>query len=210
MGRLVAMLIAVAVLTACGSSAASPGAVRASKAVHCGPGSAHTLAAGSRARVYSTHSAVYACTAGSRTQLRLGGSSSCQIRGRVLTAAVGGRDIAYGIETCGVDTGASQVVVRRLPSGHQLFDQPGAASPAGPEGFTTVTSIVVTSAGQTAWIAHSVSIVSHRSVTAVYARSGTGARQLDQGSGIGQTSLRLHGRTVTWQDSGQARTARLG
>jgi hypothetical protein len=210
--RLLIVAVTVFALAACGSSAATPGSSTKSSVTtagaRCGPAVAQTLGASGAARVYVQSGAVYGCAAGSRRRYLLGHASVCINSDRVGPVAVAGRTAAYAVTTCGVDTGSATVVVRRLSDGARLFSHT-AADAAGPEGYVTVTSIVATPAGAAAWIARASTIVGHRNVTGVYARRGAGVSKLDSGNGIGVSSLRLSGSTLSWQDGSGRRSSRL-
>jgi hypothetical protein len=63
--------------------------------------------------------------------------------------------------------------------------------------------LVVTRGGQVAWIRR------HRGQPEVRKLDGDGEEVLDVGDGIDRTSLRLRGRTVSWNNSGQTKQATL-
>ncbi len=151
---------------------------------------------------------VYGCLRGSRRARALGVTGTCQRAARVDAVAVGGPFLAAGLTRCGVDTGSSTVTVMRFPGGRPVFSHAAVPAP-GPESFSTVTAIVVSSGGAVAWIASSRSIVGHRSVVQVVAGDRRGTRVLDSGARIALGSLRLSGATVRWRDAGAERTARL-
>src|SRR5438270_10301871 len=114
-----ALLLTIAIgLTACGSSSASPSPATSTatpaKAVSCGPRSARTLASSRRARVYVQKQVVYGCSAGHRRVLRLGELGPCRLAACVALVHVAGDAVAYASVHRGVDTGSSDVVVRRL------------------------------------------------------------------------------------------------
>ncbi len=73
-----------------------------------------------------------------------------------------------------------------------------------------VAAIVCTGAGDAAWIAfNGPRSGSGELVYDVYAYDGHGLRLLDSGTGVGESSLALAGRTVYWTDGGQPRSAVL-
>jgi hypothetical protein len=220
--RLALAALSAALLCACGSSSARPTGSSTSSSTsatataapvtataRCGPSGARTLAVDRRARVYALGDSVYGCAGGARSGYRLGLYVSCLRGPRVGPFALAGSLVAYGDERCGVDTGRTSVLVRRLTDGHQLAGAPALSVPLGPESYVTVTSIVLESDGHAAWIAAGRAIVAGHSATAVMALDGQGVHQLDRGTGISPGSLQWHGHIVRWRDGGRWRTARL-
>jgi hypothetical protein len=213
------MLTALVALAACGSSAGMPrhaagaggsGPPGSAAAGRCGPRSARTLAADSRARVYSTGNAVYGCAAGAHQSFRLGAAARSLREGRVGPVALAGVDAAYGLATFGVDTGSAQVIVRRLSDGRQLRSAPATQGRLGPESVQAVDALVVKANGAVAWIAEARSIISQRSAVIQVARDDArGNSVLDSGTGIDARSLRLHGSSLSWRDGSQTRSATL-
>lgn len=205
-GRFLISLAVLGTLAACGSSSAHPTAAPA--AATCGPGGGHTLAASSLARAYSYHGAVYGC-AGAH-QYRLGTTGFCINADRVGPVAVAGRLGAYASTRCGVDTGSTQVVVRRLSDGTQLSSYQASSFKPGPESFSSVDSIVVDRAGHVVWIASANSIATHRhGIQVVESRRGR-VHVLDSSPKIVQGSLRRRGSRVTWRDGTVNRSTTLG
>lgn len=205
MSRLIAAIVVIAALAACGGAAAS----RSAPSTPCGPTSARTLAVGSQARVFAVRGMVYGCaTDGAGRRFALGTTNLCVRSVRVQAVAVAGRLAAFGAQSCGVDTGSSVVQVRRLTDGRTLYTHP-AASALGPESYTTVPTIVADGAGDVAWIAHGSSIVRRAASTTVYAARGSSVRRLDSGPAIAVASLRLTGTTVRWRNARQSRSGRL-
>jgi hypothetical protein len=216
--RLTILSVALA-LGACGSSAAAPGTTSqtatgagsggAPAAPVCGSAHARTLATSRLARVYvSGGSAVFGCAKGSSRQWRLGALHSCIQSQRVGPVAVTGRLAAYGVQSCGIDTGTSDVVVARLTDNKQLARLPATRSLLGPESFVTVSAIVLAPDGATAWISVASSIISHASTLEVHAWNGQRTRRLDSGD-VAAKVLELHGSALRWQHSGHWRSATL-
>lgn len=213
-------LAVIGALSACGGSAsvssahaaaanrARPATGAAAAAPVCGPASARTVAMSSRARIYDAAHTVYGCAAAGHGRWRLGSDGVCTTTQRIGVTAISGVTAAYAATSCGVDTGSTQIVVRRLDTGATLVSQP-AARAAFPESFSSASAVVVEAGGAVAWIGHVTSIVRHSSVTAVYAARGSSVRRLDSGSAIGPTSLRLRGTTVSWRHGTAQRSARL-
>ena len=218
MARIFVSLAVIGALSACGGSASTSSAASGSAAAArsaagtaapvCGPASARTLAASPRARIYDAAHTVYGCAASGHGRWRLGTDGVCNTTQRIGVAAVSGVAAAYAATSCGVDTGSTQIVVRRLDTGATLATH-AAARAAFPESFTSASAVVVEPGGAVAWIGHVTSIVRHSSVTAVYAARGSLVRRLDTGSAIGATSLRLRGTTVSWRHGTAERSARL-
>lgn len=122
---------------------------------------------------------------------------------------VAGEFAAYGVEECGVDTGSTQVVVRRLSDGKRLRDA-AATTPPGVESYQSVSSLVLKADGAVAWIGDGRSIVRRGHKIEVYkADSGGSVRLLDSGLAIAPGSLRLHGSKLTWTHGAAVRTATL-
>lgn len=129
---------------------------------------------------------------------------------RIAPVAVSGTLAGYGSERCGVDTGSSEVVVRRLSDGHTLATEPATTSRLGPESYVSVSALVLAPDGAAAWISVGGSIVGHRRLVEVHALDPRGERTLDAGSSIAPTVLRLEGATVRWRHGGVWRSARVG
>ena len=205
MSRVIASIVVLGALGACGAAAVAT----ASSSAACGPAADHTLASSRSARVYTVGRQVYGCAAdGGGRRFVLGNTTLCIHSVVVQAVAVAGRLAAFGAETCGVDTGSTVVRVRRLTDGRTLFAYSATRAP-GPESYTTVSAIVTDQSGDVAWIARSSSIVRHAQSTAVYAAKGAVVRQLDAGAAIVPGSLRLSGTTVYWRSGSRRRSAPL-
>jgi hypothetical protein len=169
------------------------------------PAGAHPLASDRQAAVYSLHGSVYSCDARTGRRMRLGSATVCVATSRVDKATLAGALAAYGVETCGVDTGGAEVVVRRLSDGKQLKRYPAATTGFSPESYQSVSSIVVRGDGAVAWISVVRSIIGRGTHVAVY-RNGS---VLDSTPGIAAGSLRLHGSTLSWTRGSTTPTATL-
>lgn len=211
MARSLTLVAAICALAAGTAYAAALHSAHAA-AVVCGPSSAHTLVSGSRARVYSQGGSVYGCAAGGTVDVKLGGAIICLgIAGRAGPAiALAGTLVAYSLERCGVDTGSSSILIRRLTDGRLRYRQSAWTLGIGPESYVTVGSIVVNRAGNVAWIASAASIIRHGHGIEVAENSGAGVRRLDSGTGIVTGSLRLRGSRLTWLHGRATRSAKLG
>lgn len=186
----------------------APVSFAGSPRVPCGPAAAHTLAVSSGARVYSRAGSVYGC-APRRRSIMLGSATICNGVGRAGPAAAAGVLAAYALERCGVDTGSTTVIVRRLSDGKEIRQQQAWTLAVGPESYVSVGSVAVNRSASIAWIASEDSIVSHVHGVEVAERTGRSVRMLDSGSGIAVGSLRLRGRTLTWRDGIATRSATL-
>jgi hypothetical protein len=174
----------------------------------CGPVAGHTIAADAVARVYTVGDTVYGCASGGAKSYKLGQRASCIGASRVSPVKVAGRMAAYGLERCGVDTGFTEVVVRRLTSGAQLHSL-AATSPPGAESFQSVDSLVLKPDGAVAWIGSGSSIVGHGRLVEVRKADRSGEALLDSGSAIDPRSLRLRRSTLTWKHASSTRSATL-
>lgn len=205
--------VVMCTLAACGSSAAAPSQSSSSgqaASAHCGPASAHTLAASSGARVFSLAGVVYGCAPGTGRRYELGSASRCIGSARVGPVAASGDLAAYAVQTCGVDLATATVAVRRLSDGRRLYSHVALTASPGPESFESVGSIALDRDGALGWIASASSIASHRRLTQVLARNGSGARVLATGSNIRTDSLRQRGSRLTWSADGAQHSAPLG
>ena len=200
------MILAVAGLL--GPSGAALAQSPAGTSPLCGPTSARTLAASHQARVYGSGAVVYGCAKSGRSSIRLGERGSCIGAARIVPITVTDSLAAYGSETCGIDTGSTLVVVRRLTDGQQLHSSP-AAAPVGPESYETVTSLVLKGDGAVAWIATVMSIGNHRAAVEVWRSDRHGTTRLDSRADTRPRSLRLRGSTLRWRDGTQTHTAVL-
>ena len=192
-----------------GSAPALIGTASSTAAVApCGPVAARTLAADKVARVYTVGNSVYGCALGGKHPFKLGQRRTCIMASQVTTVAVAGRLAAYGLASCGVDTGSTLVIVRRLDDGVQLHTFV-ATSPAGPESYQSVDSLVCKADGAVAWIGTGSSLVGSRKLIEVRKGDRQGAALLDSGPAIDASSLRLHRSQLSWTHGGQTRTATL-
>jgi hypothetical protein len=199
-----ALLATAVALAACGASAA--GSSSAAGPV-CGPASAHTLAMSRQARVYSSGGSAFACSVG-KASIRLGSRQSCIGTPLIGPVTVTGALAAYGSETCGVDTGSTLVIVRRLTDGHELCGVP-ATGPGGPESYQAVESVVLKGDGAVAWIGTGHSLGARHRLTDVWRADRHGTTRLDSGLAIQVHSLRLKGSTVRWRNGAETRSAAL-
>ncbi len=207
MRQRIVLWAAAAALVACGLSVAAPGS-KATAA--CGPAHARTLAVDGAVRVYARGNAVYGCSMRGTRVFRLGQRVTCLGAARIDPVVVAGELAAYGSERCGVDTGSTLVIVRRLTDGKQLRAAP-ATSPPGVESFQFVRSLVLRGDGAVAWIGTGSSIVSHGSQKIEVHKAGRHGPVvlLDSGAGVRPSSLTLHGSRLTWRDGAGLRHATL-
>jgi hypothetical protein len=175
----------------------------------CGRKQGHTLVQNGSARVYTLNGEVYACAIPGGASYHLGSASVCNGTHRAAPVAIADRLVAYGLQTCGTDTGSSVVVVRRLTTGKRLHTDPAITGAAGPESFQTVESLVVKRDGSDAWITVTNSVAGHGSTIEVHAHGTGGSALLDSGPGIDPSSLRLKRSRVSWLHDGHRRSAKL-
>jgi hypothetical protein len=200
------------VLSACGASAGSarPSVGSNGSVPPCTQAGSKTLAANGSVRVFSQGAFVYGCSQRTGRRSRLGRSTLCIGAERVGPVAVAGDDAAYGLERCGVDTGFTQVVVKRLTDGRELRNDAAITGPLGVESYEAVASLVVKGDGSVAWIASGRSIVGKGpSPVEVHQHDAHRLALLDSGPGIVQASLRLHGSKLTWKHGAAVRSATL-
>ncbi len=175
----------------------------------CGPHAARTLAHDSAGRVYAVGAKVSACSDQTGHTFVLGNRATCIRADLVGPFAMSGGVVAVADESCGVDTGSTTVLVRRLRDGRVLATAEAGDVP-GPESHTAVTALVVKSDAAVAWIAHATSIGGGGSLVQVRRLDHRGARLLDSGSAVRTGSLRLHGSTLSWRHGTVTRFASLG
>ena len=205
MARRLTVLAVAGLLSACGASMAQS---QRSSGPPCGPVAAHTLALSSQARVYVSGGTAYGLAKSGSAPIRLGGRGSCIGTPRIGPVTVTGALAAYGSETCGIDTGSTLVVVRRLTDGRQLRSS-RATGPVGREGYQSVDAIALKGDGAVAWIATGRSPGTRHSVIEVWRSDRHGLVQLDSGAGIGVRTLRLRGSTLRWRHGTAMRHAAL-
>jgi hypothetical protein len=203
------VLVGALVIGACVAvQSASAGTAARSCAAHPG----QTLVKTHLARAYTFNGDVYACALPAGVAYDLGSATVCNIgvgTGLAEPVALGGKLVAYALERCGVDTGTTEVIVRRLTNGKRVHSDPATTGATGPESYETVESLVVKHDGSDAWIAVANSLGTHATGTEVHAHGKGGFVLLDSGSGIDAKSLRLKGSKLSWLDGGVKRSAKL-
>jgi hypothetical protein len=202
-----ALIVLLAALTACGSSSGMSSG--SSSSPSCAPAHATALAADGRASVYVSSGHVYGCANSTHRRYLLGASARSIREGRAGPVVLAGVDVAYGLSRFGVDTGSTQVMVRRLTDGKLLHGAPATSSVAGPESYQSVSALVLKPDGAVAWIGQSNSIGGRGHGVEVHRFDTRGQSVLDRGSGIGPSSLRLRGSVLSWTNSGRRRSATL-
>jgi hypothetical protein len=190
--------VTAAVLAAIGGGTAAASAP-------CAPAGAQVKLADRHAQVYALGKAIYACDRRTRSTTKLGQATVCVATARVDNMSLAGDIVAYGLDRCGVDTGFTTVIVRRVSDGKRLHSFAAVTGPGLVESYQSVGSLIVTPKGAVAWIATDSSIVAHGRRIEVHANR----KLLDSGTGIAPTSLRLHGSTLSWRDGASTRTATL-
>jgi hypothetical protein len=208
-GRLGALVAAAAATVGCGSSAAQTVTSRQAAVARCAPAGARIIRSDQRAQVYALQNAVYGCADRPRRTTKLGNTTVCVAAARVDRVALAGDIVAYGVDRCGVDTGFTTVVVRRLSDGKRLAGYAAVNDPGLLESYQSIGSIVVKSDGAVAWIGAEHSIIGQGSRIEVDGVQHGKRAVLDSGSGIVGSSLRLRGSTLTWRHASTTRTATL-
>lgn len=165
-----------------------------------------------RLALVATTTAFAACgvsaAASSSAAGRLGSRQSCLGSPLIGPVTVTGVLAAYGSEACGVDTGSTLVLVRRLTDGHVLRSV-SATGPIGAESHQTVGSVVVKRDGAVAWIGTGHSLGVSHALTEVWRADRHGTARLDSGVAIRVHSLRLTGSTLHWRHGATPRSAPL-
>jgi hypothetical protein len=218
------LLALVVVITACGSSTAASStsgsgggsgttaattSTSTASAASCGPAAATTLASNRSARIYNSGGWVYGCVRATGHRVKLGNARFCVRSQRAAPVALAGTLAAYGLETCGVDTGSSVVIVRQLTDGRTLRTLPATTGPQPPESYQQVGSIVVKRDGAVAWIGTSNSIIRHNEAVEVHRADSRGKAELDSGAAIQFGSLRLHASTLSWRHGSATKSSTL-
>jgi hypothetical protein len=176
--------------------------------VVCEPFQAHTLASDRAAVVYSLDGEAYGCSRPTGPTYKLGSVKLCIGATRVGPFALAGDVVAYGSETCGVDSSSSQAIARNLESGHTLRREP-ATSRTLVEQEGGLQSIVVKADGSIAWIAAEQSLGNHGRLLQVRKDDRGGDTLLSSSLAVLPSSLKLHGSRLTWRDAGKLRSATL-
>jgi hypothetical protein len=160
--------------------------------------------------VYVVNGTAYGCSVvHAARRYPLGQRATCLGTPRVGPVAVAGELAAYGLERCGVDTGFTQVVIRRLTDGRQQRSFVATTNPLGPESYQSVGSLVLKSDGAVAWIGVTSSIVRHGNDIEVHRAEQHAQLLLDSGPGIDPASLRLRRSVLTWRRANRTRRAGL-
>jgi hypothetical protein len=205
------MFAALVALAACGSSSAEPDkpATSTGAVVGCAPPGARVIASSTVAQAFSLGDNVYGCSDRTGRRSKLGKADFCIGTQRAGPVAVTGDLAAYGLETCGTDTGFTIVVVRRLTDGKQLFSDSATTNPLGPESYETVDSLVLKADAAVAWIADGRSIVQNKKDIEVHEAHKGRQTLLDSGAPVKTRSLQLHGSKLTWRHGKTTRSAVL-
>jgi hypothetical protein len=170
----------------------------------CAPPGAQVKLTDRHAQVYVLGKAVYACDRGTGRTTKLGQKTVCVATARVDGTALAGDLVAYGLDRCGVDSGSTAVIVRRVSDGKRLHSFAAITGPGLVESYQTIGALIVTPK-VVAWIATISSIIGHGKRTEVHANG----MLLDSGTGIAPTFLRLHGSKLSWRKGGSTQTATL-
>src|SRR5437763_15651522 len=157
--------IGIAAISGCGTASKSglaPRALTATTATSttesprpgCDPApGARALATSRSVRVFRNREFVYACL-NTGEGFRLGRSGHCDQPNRegIGQIALADRVLAFGLETCGVDTGSTNLIVTRLGDHTQITTFSPTLGDTGPESHYSIDSLVVTLGRTVAWI----------------------------------------------------------
>jgi hypothetical protein len=222
----VAMLVALAAVVGGG------GIGQAARRRTCPPAGAKLLAHDAILRVYETGTQSIDVVNGRGRFRRSTGTFACDTRTGARMTLVGppirtfglrravdsfvlaGPIVAYIETQSGIDTGTRSIHVIDVATRRVLREVSGAGGfgDAGFLGYESITEIVVDERGALAWISERGRRGFHEVAPtfAVHAAGVTGPpRVLDEGPGIGQTSLSLEGGTLRWWHDGVQRSAPL-
>ena len=202
-------VLAVAAAVGCGSSAANPVAPGGPGFQRCVPPGARTIRTDPEAELYALHNVVYGCDRHTRRSTRLGNTTACIGAARVDRTALAQDIVAYGLDYCGVDAGFATVTVRRLSDGRRLGSYVAVSGPGLVESYQSIGSIVVRANASVAWIGSERSIIGRGSRTEADRVQHGKRAQLDSGSEILGSSMRLRGSTLSWRHGSATRTATL-
>jgi hypothetical protein len=182
----------------------------------CAPPHAQAIAKDRYVRVYSLEgkpprsSGTYACL------LRRGTTVALTRPRRFNPDSIGhvvlaGTIVAYTDSTHGVDTGSTDIVVVNVASRRTLLTIPGVGHfvDACVIGFSDVTDLVVTYRGSVAWILSKGSKCTTATFEVHSARTSGAPALLEEGPDIVPGTLRVSGQTVSWENSGQRKSAGL-
>jgi hypothetical protein len=198
-------------LIACAGAAARPAHLSG-----CSPPHADTIAKDRAVRVYSvagktsSRTSTYACLLGRGTTVTL----SKPGRGRSTSIghiALAGTIVAFTNSTHGVDTGSTDIVVLDLASRRTLLTVPQAGGfiDACFISFQEVTDLLVTARGSVAWLVRKGAQCKTITYEVFSAQTSGAPTLLEEGPAIVPNSLHLSNETMSWQNAGQQKSARL-
>jgi len=183
-----------------------------SKPQTCGPSNAATIAGNSQVRVYrqagkGTASIVFGCVRGSRKTSRIGpippAGRKAVVHGPI---TVNGKWVAAVEERPDGATGWRVYVTSRnagTSKGRHCLIGSGDSKSKAP----AVRVVLMNANGGLAWAA--ITPTPNGRAPIIGACDSQGNRVLDSGAGVEIKTLELHGSTVSWENAGGPRTARL-
>jgi len=182
----------------------------------CGPPGAKTLASNPKARVYRVPPGkVFGCLTANGKIRRLSptrvpnAEDSITLLGRPFVLK--GTQVAGVLHrSFGIDTANVSIRSQNLRNDDALTCHLGMLSP---RRSVSVETIAMNAGGKMAWLGnrrgYAVGAPDENPVTVIEACSGGSGELLEASNGIDRESLALHGSTVSWTNSGEARTANL-
>jgi hypothetical protein len=203
--------VAIAASVACAAATAGLG-----QRPSCFPSHAHTVAKDRDVRVYSltgktpTRGDIYACLLHRGTMVTLskpGPRRPASIEHITLAGTI----VAFTDSTHGVDTGSTDIVVVDVANRRTLLTVPGAGGfiDACFISFHDVMDLVATRRGSVAWLVRKGAQCKTTTYEVFSARASGAPTLLEEGPAIVPGSLRLSDGTVSWENAGQRKSARL-
>jgi hypothetical protein len=204
---------------------ALPHAAAAAGAPACQLKASHTVAHNDHTRIYQRSGDTFGCLYSRNRRYKISGyrpRDDFDVAGQ-RNIRLAGRYVAFEDFLEGKDGLQYHVVVVDLRSGRHIHDVATGPTPedTGVQGFAfgigPTTTIQLRATGAVAWIASNRYTpqpqyeVRKRDTNSARGSNGDlGTKLLARGPNIAPGSLRLHRATLTWTDSGQPRTAKLG
>jgi hypothetical protein len=130
-------------------------------------------------------------------------------REQAVLLTLAGRFAGYGLRETGIDTGSSRVRVVDLKSGRVVVEAAATTPVRRPESSVNVAALVLNARGHIAWVGAKGAIVGPPTIYEVHKIDASAGVLLDSGTKIDPSSLRRHGRRISWVRGRTRRTAAL-